>query len=126
MKYSFNPYNVNRLTQLMGEAALDEEWYYIEKRREIIETRGYTETRLRELGFSMTQSKANFVFAKHPNAGGHELYAALKEKGILVRHFDKPRLSDYLRITIGTAEQMDELIIAIADILRRGENHAKE
>jgi len=117
MKYSFNPYNVNRLTQLMGEASIDEEEYYAEKRREIIATRGYTETKLRELGFSMTDSKANFVFAKPPGFGGYEMYSALKERGILVRHWEKQRISDYLRITIGTKEQMDALITAVADIL---------
>ncbi|MCL2152378.1 MAG: histidinol-phosphate transaminase [Oscillospiraceae bacterium] len=114
MKYSFNPYNVNRLTQVMGEVALDEEPYYVEKRHEIIKTRTYTEERLRELGFSMTESKANFIFAKHPKIGGRELYVGLKEKGILVRHWDKPRISDYIRITIGEKWQMDALIDAIS------------
>jgi len=117
MKYSFNPYNVNRLTQIMGEAAIDEDTYYVEKRREIIATRGYTQMRLGELGFSVTDSKANFIFAKHPGIGGYELYALLKEKGILVRQWNKPRISDYLRITIGTNEQMDALIDAIGEIL---------
>jgi len=117
MKYSFNSYNVNRLTQIMAEAALDEDAYYRERRLEIIETRGYTEARLRALGFSMTDSKANFVFATHPNIGGYELYTALKNKGILVRQWNKPRIANYLRITIGTKEQMDALISAIEAIL---------
>lgn len=119
MKYSFNPYNVNRLTQVMGEAALDEEEYFEEKRREIITTREYTKAHLRNLGFTMTDSKANFLFATHPMIGGHKLYTALKEKGILVRHWDKLRISEYLRITIGTKTQMDALINAAADILSR-------
>jgi len=93
MKYSFNSYNVNRLTQLMGEAALDGDAYYRENAAKIAATRGYTERRLRELGFSMTASNANFVFARHPAIGGHDMYAALKERGILVRHFSKPRIS---------------------------------
>ena len=117
MKYSFNPYNVNRLTQLAGEAALDDDGYYRQMRREIVSTRGYTETRMKELGFSMTESRANFVFVKHPEAGGHELYSALKERGVLVRHFDQERISDHLRITIGTREQMDAMLIAIDGIL---------
>jgi len=117
MKYSFNPYNVNRLTQIMGEAALSEDAYYNEKRLEIIATRGYTASRLREQGFSKTDSKANFLFAKHPKIGGYEMYAALKERGILVRQWNKPRISDYLRITIGLKEQMDALIAAIQDVL---------
>ena len=117
MKYSFNPYNVNRITQLAGEAALENEDYYRKMRREIIETRGYTAARLKELGFIMTESSANFVFAKHTVIGGYELYAALKERGILVRHFNKPRISDHLRITIGTKEQMDALFTTVKTIL---------
>jgi histidinol-phosphate aminotransferase len=117
MKFSFNPYNVNRLTQLMGEAALDDEAYYTEKRREIIEARGYTENRLRDMGFSMTDSSANFIFVKHPDIGGYKLYTALKKRGILVRQWDKPRIADYLRITIGTKEQMIALIDTIEKIL---------
>lgn len=117
MKYSFNSYNVNRLTQLMGEAALDEDAYYREMQNKIVETREYTAGKLRGLGFVMPGSNANFVFAKHPGIGGYELYAALKERGVLVRHFNKPRISDYIRITMGTREQMDTLISTIADML---------
>ena len=117
MKYSFNPYNVNRLTQVAGVAALGEDAYYKEKQREIIDTRGYTETRLRELDFTMTDSKANFVFAAHPSFSGYELYSQLKERGILVRQWNKPRISNYLRITIGTREQMDALIAALGEML---------
>ena len=117
MKYSFNPYNVNRLTQLAGEAALNEGAYYRDMRRDIVKTRENTVTQLEGLGFLMTKSSANFVFARHPKIGGNELYTALKEKGILVRHFNKPRISDYVRITIGTKNQMDALITAIKSIL---------
>ena len=119
MKYSFNPYNVNRLTQIMAEAALDEEEYYVEKRREIIATREYTEIKLKSLGFSMTDSKANFIFTKHSSVSGYELYIKLKDKGILVRQWNKPRISDYLRITIGTKDQMDSLIEALDDIINQ-------
>jgi histidinol-phosphate aminotransferase len=117
MKYSFNPYNVNRLTQLIGEAAIDDRAYYAEKIGEIIATREYIKEELLNLGFTMTDSKANFLFTKHPDIGGFELYTALKEKNILVRHWPKPRISDYLRITIGTKTQMDILINTIRDIL---------
>jgi histidinol-phosphate aminotransferase len=116
MKYSFNPYNVNRLTQILGEAALDNEAYFINKRNEIIEVREYTKKRLNELGFTLTDSKANFLFCKHPDIGGFELYSKLKDMGILIRQWNKPRISDYVRITIGTKEQMDELIAAIEQI----------
>jgi len=127
MKYSFNPYNVDRLAQLMGEAALRDEAYYINKRREIIETRAYTEKMLSKLGFVTTDSKANFIFTKYPGVNGFDLYAALKDKGILVRHLNKPRVSDYIRITIGTKKQMDALKITLEDILTlmKGNDHAK-
>jgi len=117
MKYSFNPYNVNRLTQRMSEAALLEESYYTEKQNEIVKTRAFTEAGLKKLGFIMTDSKANFIFAKYPNIGGFEFYSALKEKGILVRQWNKPRIKDYLRITIGTKQQMEALIKAITEII---------
>jgi histidinol-phosphate aminotransferase len=122
MKYSFNPYNVNRLTQLLGEAALDEEAYYIEKRREIVATREYTEKKLRGLGFSLTDSSANFLFGRHPDISGFELYLKLKSMGVLVRQWSKPRISDYIRITIGTKKQMDALISAISDTLKEKNN----
>ena len=118
MKYSFNPYNVNRLTQLAGEAALEDDAYYSARHSEIVQTREYTDSKLKELGFDATDSLANFVFVKHPAFGGYELYAALKEKGILVRNFKKPRISEYIRITIGTRSQMDALIAAISDIVK--------
>jgi len=117
MKYSFNPYNVNRLTQIVGEAVLDEEAYYKEKRNEIIATRKYTEKRLGELGFLMTNSSANFLFGKHPDIDGYVLYSKLKDMGILVRHWNKPRISDYVRITIGTRKQMDALLTVTEGIL---------
>jgi len=117
MKYSFNPYNVNRLSQVIGEIAIDKEGYYIKNREEIVETREYTANRLKKLGFKMTDSKANFLFCKHPELSGKELYLKLKEMGILVRQWDKPRIKDYLRITIGTKEQMDSLLSAIGKIM---------
>ena len=117
MKYSFNPYNVNRLTQLAGEAAIVAESYYKEKRLEVIAAREQAAQCLRGLGFSMTESSANFIFVKHPKIGGGELYRALKDKGVLVRHWNKPRISEYLRITVGTGEQMDALTKAITEIL---------
>ena len=120
IKYSFNPYNVNRLTQLMGETALSEEAYYNARQQEIVKTRDYTTKQLQELGFELTDSSANFLLAKNPNIDGAELYMKLKQMGILVRHWKNPRISDYIRITIGTDEQMDALIAAIAQILTVG------
>jgi len=127
MKYSFNPYNVSRLSQVLGEAALNEEGYYREKHSEIIETREYAEKRLHELGFLTTDSRANFLFGKHPNIDGFKLYSELKQRGILIRQWNKPRISNYVRITVGTKEQMDLLLKAIIEILaERGKTYEKE
>ncbi len=117
IKYSFNPYNVSRLALVCGEAAVDEDAYYKERCAMIVKTREDTASALGSIGFEMTDSKANFLFARHPRKSGGDLYRALKKRGILVRHFDKPRISDYLRITIGTDEQMAALIDALKTIL---------
>jgi len=117
IRYSFNSYNVTRMALAAGEAAVDDEAYYIDMRAKIVKTRDRTAAALQDLGFVMTDSKANFLFAKHPAVSGSELYGKLKAKGILVRHFDKPRISDYLRITIGTDTQMDTLVEALKTIL---------
>ncbi len=121
IRYSFNSYNVTRLTLAVGEAALDDEPYYQDMRRKIIETRGKTAAALKALGFELTDSKANFLFARCPGVDGGGLYRRLKEMGILVRHFDKPGISDYLRITVGTPEQMDALAGALKTILDKGD-----
>lgn len=117
IRYSFNSYNVTRMALAAGVAAIDDEPYYIEMRAMIVSTRDRTAAALKDLGFVMTDSKANFLFTKHPSLGGDELYQKLKARGILVRHFDKPRISDYLRITIGTDTQMDTLVEALKTIL---------
>ena len=117
IKYSFNPYNVNRLTQVAGIAAIEEDEYYFRNNIEIAKTREYTTQRLKELGFEMTDSKANFLFVKHPQIGGRELYMELKSKGILIRHWDKPRIADYVRISIGTKDQMDKLIDSVISVI---------
>ena len=85
--------------------------------RTIVDNRKYTTVRLTEMGFDVLPSAANFVFATHPAIDGRELYLRLKERGILVRHFDKPRLRAYNRITIGSREQMDALLTAVKAIL---------
>ena len=118
LRYSTNPYNVNRMTEMAGVAALAEDEYYMANCRVIMENREWTTERLRELGFSVLPSCANFVFATHPNLSGKALYLSLKERGVLVRHFDKERIREYNRITIGTREQMVCLIQNIEEILK--------
>ena len=118
IKYSTNPYNVNRLTQVAGVKALENNKYYMDNCKTIIENREFTEKSLIELGFEVIPSKANFVFAKSDKIDGETLYLKLKSKGILVRHFSKERIKDYNRITIGTKEQMVALIETIKEILK--------
>ena len=110
LKYSINPYNVNRMTSAAGIAALKENDYYRKNAAIIMENRTWTVTELRKLGFTVTDSLANFLFARSDRISGGDLYRRLKERGILVRHFDKPRIEDYVRITIGTRDQMEALI----------------
>lgn len=117
IQYSTNPYNVNRMTMRLGEFTIDAENYYREKCRQIITTRQKTAESLTELGFTVLPSQANFLFAKNPQISGRELYEKLKTRGVLVRHFGKARIADYLRITIGTDEQMQILLKAVKDIL---------
>ena len=117
IKYSTNPYNVNALTQAAGLAALQENGYYMRNCRRIIKSRNYTKKELEKLGFEVLPSKANFLFAKSDKIGGRELYLLLKEKGVLVRHFQKERIKDYNRITIGSQKEMEAFIDAVKKIL---------
>ncbi|MEA4893760.1 MAG: histidinol-phosphate transaminase [Oscillospiraceae bacterium] len=117
LRNSTNPYNVNRLTLLAGIAAMEEKEYYDNNIRRIIRTRDEFCDKLGALGFIHTPSQANFVFAAHPRLGGKEICQGLRDRGILVRHFDKPRISDYVRISIGTPEQMDLLILSLKEML---------
>ena len=117
IKYSTNPYNVNRMTAIAGYAALTENDYYMNNCKEIIATREYLTKSLVSLGFECTDSMTNFVFAAHPSVDGGALYRALKERGILIRHFDSDIIAQYNRITIGTREQTDILLKAIKEIL---------
>ncbi len=117
IKYSTNPYNVNRMTQLAGTFAIKENDYYMSNCAEIIKTREYTKKELEGLGFYVLPSYANFVFAKCDKLSGEELYLELKSRGILVRHFTSERIKDFNRITIGTKEQMETLIKEIKSIL---------
>ena len=117
IKYSTNPYNINAMTMAAGIGALEDDAYFRENCKTIMAVREETTAQLRALGFTVIDSKANFVFAKHEKVSGGMLYTALKEKGVLVRHFDTPRLYDYNRITIGSHEQMQTLILRIKEIL---------
>lgn len=120
IKYSTNPYNINRMTQAAGVAAIETNDYYMANCRTIAETRKYTTEALKDMGFAVLPSMANFIFARSPSLSGGKLYRKLKERGVLVRHFDRDRIRDFTRITIGTREQMDVLLAAVKDILTEG------
>ena len=116
IKFSFNPYNVNRLTCLAGIAAMEDEEYFQTCTRTVAQTREKTAAALKTMGFTLTDSKANFLFAESSRIPGGELYRKLKKKGILVRHFDKPRLENRLRITVGSEQQMEALLTALKEL----------
>ncbi len=117
IKYSTNPYNINRLTLIAGCAAIDDNDYYADCCKKIAETREYTKQKLAQLGFEYLDSDSNFVFARNDKISGEEYYKQLKKNGVLVRHFSNPKISDYVRITIGTRGQMDILFDVTKKIL---------
>ncbi|MCU0595845.1 MAG: histidinol-phosphate transaminase [Desulfobacterota bacterium] len=110
VKDSFNSYPVNSLTQGIGEIALSDESYYRSINDRIVATRESFSTDLGKLGWTVLPSRANFVFARKEGVPGKEIYRHLKERGILVRHFDTERIRDFVRITIGTKEDMERLL----------------
>ncbi len=120
MKYSTNPYNVNRLTAAAGKAALQEKAWFEGNVKEIIKTRAYTASELKKLGFEVLDSKANFLFARTDKVSGQALYEGLKKRGVLVRHFTGARIKEFNRITVGTKAQMDIFLSKVKEILEEG------
>ncbi len=117
IKYSTNPYNVNRMTAAAGLGAVLDDKYFTDNCQKVMATRAWTKERLEELGFSVTDSLANFLFAKSEKIGGEELYLALKEEGVLVRHFQGERIKEYNRITVGSQKEMEIFIEKIKKIM---------
>ena len=109
VKYSFNSYTMNRAAIAAGVAAVKDRAYFEETRGRIIETREWAKQELSALGFSFGDSRTNFIFASHESCPARELFEALREAHIYVRYFAKPRIDNYLRITIGTREEMETL-----------------
>ena len=118
VRFSFHPYNVNTLTQAAGATALEQPEYFETCREAIIETRAWTVAELTKLGFRVLDSKANFVFASAPGMSGAAYQKGLREQNILIRHFNLPRIQDFVRITIGTKAQMEALIEATKELLK--------
>mgnify|MGYP004695286045 FL=1 len=119
VKYSFNSYTMNLPSILLGTASLKDESYFRETTETIMETRSWFESEMQKLGFSFPDSKANFIFASHKEVPAKEIFEAAKEHKIYVRYFAKPRIDNYLRISIGTREEMQKLLDFLTDYLNR-------
>ena len=117
VKNSFNSYPLDRLAQAGAVAAIEDEAYFQQTRCAVMQTRDVLIDGLGALGFEVLPSMANFVFASHPRRPAVEIAAALRERGIIVRHFRQPRIANYLRITVGTDQQCGQLVAACAEIL---------
>jgi histidinol-phosphate aminotransferase len=117
LRFSLNPYNINSLTQAVGAAVLQEQGYIDEKIQATIQVREWSKQALTKLGFEQTDSLGNFLFARYPKISGEYLYQSLREQNIFVRWFDQPRTKEYLRITVGTKEQMERLMAALTAII---------
>ncbi len=117
VKFSFNSYTMNLPAIEMGTASVLDDAYFRETTAKIIRTREWTKKEFARLGFLFTDSKSNFLFATHPKVSAEELFVALKENNIYVRHWKKPRIENYLRITVGTQEEMGRLVSFIEQFL---------
>ena len=118
IKYSTNPYNINRMSQKVGAEAIRQKYYYDECCKDIIANREDISERLRGIGFEVIPSKTNFIFAKHEKVSGEYLYKRLYDIGIYIRHFDDEKIKDYNRITISTFDDMQILFTVIAQIVK--------
>ena len=118
LKYSTNPYNVNRMTAACGVAAIRDDVYYQTNAAAIRANRAYTALSLRQRGFTVTESVANFLFIRPPKGSGEALYRELKARGVLIRHWQKARIRDWCRVTIGTKEQMETFLAAVDDMMK--------
>ena len=118
VKFSFNSYTINRPTLALGVEALRDEAYFREIVGRIVATRERVKRALRELGFGFPDSRANFIFASHERIPAQQIFLALKERDIYVRHWDRPRIQNHLRITIGTDEEMDTLLAFLGEYIR--------
>ena len=118
IKYSTNPYNINRMTMAVGCAVLEDNDYYMSNCKIIADNREYTRAELEKMGFEVLPSLTNFLFARHEKISGEALYKGLKERGILIRHFTKEKIKDFNRITIGTKDMMDEFLSQVSEILK--------
>lgn len=117
VKFSINSYTMNHVTQVCGAATVEDEEYFIETIKKITDVRENTKKELKKLGFTFTDSKSNFLFAAHGKVKAETIFNELKSRKIYVRYWNKPRINNYLRISIGTAEEMEKLISALKEIV---------
>jgi histidinol-phosphate aminotransferase len=117
VKNSFNSYPIDSLAQAAAVASVEDEAYFTQSRDKIIATRDRLSHQLTELGFRVLPSAANFVFTEHPDHSGEDIYLGLKAKGVLVRYFKKPGIDNFLRITVGTDEEIDILLSKLQEVL---------
>ena len=120
VKYSFNSYTMNQTTIAAGAAAIRDVEYFRKTVKKVMETREWSKEELKKLGFSFEDSKSNFIFATHKSVPAGKIFQALRERHIYVRYFEKPRIDNYLRITIGTREEMQTLFDFLKDYLKEG------
>ncbi|MBQ6315327.1 MAG: histidinol-phosphate transaminase [Mogibacterium sp.] len=117
LRFSTNPYNIDRLAMAAGIASLEHDEINRAHCRTVMENREYTVAELAKRGFVMTNSTANFIFVRHPEVSGEVIFRKLRERGVIVRHFTKPKIAEYNRITIGSRDQMDILLRELDEIL---------
>ena len=117
VRFSFNSYPMTRLSVAAGAAAMRDTAYFEETTRKITETREWTKNELKRLGFQFQNSETNFIFATHQTVRAEMIFNKLREKHIFVRHFNVPRIDNYLRISIGTQEEMKYFITELEKII---------
>ena len=118
VKYSFNSYTMNRPSILLGVESIKDEEYFLETTDKIMETREWFKGEMKKLGFSFPDSKANFIFATHETVPAKDIFEAARAQNIFVRYFNKERIDNYLRITIGTKEEMEALLSFLKSYLK--------
>ena len=118
VKYSFNSYTMNRTSILLGTASIEDDVYFKETVEKIVHTREWFKAEMKKLGFTFPDSQANFLFASHPDVPAKEIFEAARANNIYVRYFDKPRINNYLRITIGTDEEMKKFLKFLTSFLK--------
>ena len=117
VKYSYNSYTMNRPSIELGVLSIQDDAYFKETVEKVIHTRERFSAGLKELGFTVLPSSTNFVFASHKKVPARELFTGARERGVIVRYFDKPRIDNFLRISIGTDEEMDTCLAVLKELL---------